>query len=131
IVILTNPEPTALTDAYALIKVLFTRYQEKQFRILVNSARNAADAKEVYRKLSVVTDRFLNVSLDYLGYIPYDKSVPDAVRAQKPFLQMFPGGGASRALNALVARFADPPEANAKGTLQFFIGNLVSMADAR
>lgn len=131
IVILTNPEPTALTDAYALIKVLFTRYQEKQFRILVNSARSAEDAKEVYRKLSVVTDRFLNVSLDYLGYIPYDKSIPDAVRAQKPFLQMFPRAAASRALNELVARFADPPEENAKGTLQFFIGNLISMADAR
>ena len=131
IVILTNPEPTALTDAYALIKVLFTRYQEKQFGILVNFARSAADAKEVYRKLSVVTDRFLNVSLDYLGYIPYDKSIPDAVRAQRPFLEMFPGGGASRALNGLVARFADPPEEDAKGSLQFFIGNLVAMADAR
>ena len=70
IVIVTSPEPTALTDAYALIKVLFTRYQEKEFHVLVNSARNAADAKDVYRKLSVAADRFLNVSLDYLGYLP-------------------------------------------------------------
>jgi len=128
IVVVTSPEPTALTDAYALIKVLFTRYQEKEFRVLVNSARSAADAMEVYRKLSVAADRFLNVSLDYLGYLPFDETVHDAVRAQKPFLEMHPGGAASRALNELASRFADPPAESAKGTLQFFLGNLFATA---
>jgi flagellar biosynthesis protein FlhG len=127
IIVVTSPEPTALTDAYALIKVLFTRYQEKEFRILVNSARSAADAMDVYRKLSVAADRFLNVSLDYLGYLPFDKSVSDAVRAQKPFLEMSPRGAASLALNELASRFADPPEESVKGTLQFFIGNLFAV----
>jgi flagellar biosynthesis protein FlhG len=127
IVIVTSPEPTALTDAYALIKVLFTRYQEKEFRVLVNSARNSADAKEVYRKLATAADRFLSVSLDYLGYLPYDKSVHEAVRAQKPFLDMFPDGPASKALGELASRFAEPAREDAKGGLQFFIGNLFAM----
>ncbi len=127
IVIVTSPEPTALTDAYALIKVLFTRYQEKDFRVLVNSARNSADAKEVYRKLAVAADRFLNVSLDYLGYLPYDKSVHEAVRAQKPFVDMFPGGPASLALGELASRFTEPVREEAKGGLQFFMGNLFAM----
>lgn len=127
IVIVTNPEPTALTDAYALIKVLFTRYQEKEFRILVNSARNAKDAMEVYRKLAVAADRFLSVSLDYLGYLPYDKSVHEAVRAQKPFLDMYPDGAVSKALGEIASRFAEPAREDAKGGLQFFIGNLFSM----
>jgi len=127
IVIVTNPEPTALTDAYALIKVLFTRYQEKEFRILVNSARNAADAKEVYRKLATAADRFLSVSLDYLGYLPYDKSVHEAVRAQRPFLDMYPDGAVSKALGEIASRFAEPAREDAKGGLQFFIGNLFSM----
>jgi flagellar biosynthesis protein FlhG len=130
IVVLTSPEPTALTDAYALIKVLFTRYQVKDFLILVNSARNASDAKEVFRKLSIAANRFLSVSLDYLGHIPYDASVPEAVRAQKPFLEASPRGAASVALNELVARFSDPPAQPVKGTLQFFIGNLVGMTAA-
>jgi flagellar biosynthesis protein FlhG len=127
IVIITSPEPTALTDAYALIKVLFTRYQEKEFRVLVNSARSAADALDVYRKLAVAADRFLNVSLDYLGYLPFDKSVHDAVRAQKPFLEMFPDGPAARAIGELASRFAEPPAEDAKGGLQFFMGNLFAM----
>jgi flagellar biosynthesis protein FlhG len=108
IVIVTSPEPTALTDAYALIKVLFTRYQEKEFHVLVNSARNPEDAKDVYRKLATAADRFLSVSLDYLGYLPYDKSVHEAVRAQKPFLDMFPNGAASRALEELASRSPSP-----------------------
>ena len=127
IVIVTSPEPTALTDAYALIKVLFTRYQEKEFRILVNSARNSADAKEVYRKLATAADRFLSVSLDYLGYLPYDKSVHEAVRAQRPFLDMYPDGAVSKALGEIASRFAEPAREDAKGGLQFFIGNLFSM----
>lgn len=127
IVIVTSPEPTALTDAYALIKVLFTRYQEKEFHVLVNSARNPEDAKDVYRKLATAADRFLSVSLDYLGYLPYDKSVHEAVRAQKPFLDMFPSGAASRALEELASRFAEPGREDAKGGLQFFIGNLFAM----
>ena len=128
IVIVTSPEPTALTDAYALIKVLFTRYQEKEFRILVNSARNQADAKDVYRKLAVAADRFLNVSLDYIGYLPYDKLVHEAVRAQKPFIEMFPNGAASLAIEELALRFAEPAKEEIKGGLQFFIGNMFAMA---
>jgi flagellar biosynthesis protein FlhG len=107
--------------------VLFTRYQEKDFRILVNSARNPEDAKEVYRKLAMAADRFLNVSLDYLGYLPYDKSVHEAVRAQKPFVDMFPGGPASLALGELASRFIEPAREDAKGGLQFFMGNLFAM----
>jgi len=127
IVIITSPEPTAIADAYALIKVLFTRYQEKEFQILVNSARSEADAKEVYRKLAMAADRFLNVSLDYIGFLPYDKSVQDAVRAQKPFLEMFPNKAASLAIEELAMRFAQPAKEDAKGGLQFFIRNIFEM----
>ena len=129
IVIITTPEPTAITDAYALIKVLFTRYQEKEFQILVNSARNQADARDVYRKLAAAADRFLNVSLDYLGYLPYDKSVHDAVRAQRPFIDMFPNKPASLAIEELALRFLEPAKTEAKGGLQLFIGNIFDMAE--
>ncbi|HMK50601.1 MAG TPA: MinD/ParA family protein, partial [Thermodesulfovibrionales bacterium] len=75
IVVVTTPEPTAITDAYALIKVLFTRYQEKQFKVLVNCVRDAEEGFEVFRSLSKVAERFLNISLDYMGFIPFDDSL--------------------------------------------------------
>lgn len=128
IVVVTTPEPTALAGAYALIKVLSLRYREKRFGILVNTARSAEDATEVYRKLSVAAGGLLNASLDYMGYIPLDPSVHDAVRSQMPFMDMFPDGPASRMLRDIASRFLDRPGGSVKGTLQFFIENLYSAA---
>ncbi|WP_447968359.1 MinD/ParA family protein [Nitrospira sp. M1] len=95
--IVVTPEPSSLTDAYALIKVLSTRYQQRRFRLLVNMVRKPMDAKDVFRKLSLVTDRFLNVSLDYIGAIPCDDCVPLAVSQQRPVMTAFPRSTASRA----------------------------------
>jgi len=125
IIIVTSPEPTAITDAYALIKVLNTRYQEKEFHVLVNSAKNADEAVEVFRRLSLAADKFLNISLDYLGYLPYDESVQNAVRAQQAFIDMYPNRPISRRIMEIAQLFLDRSE-KVKGTLQFFIGNLLS-----
>lgn len=124
-VIVTSPEPTAVTDAYALIKVLSTRHQEKEFCILVNSVKDSAEGFEVFRRLSLAAEKFLNISLDYLGYIPYDESVQRAVRAQKAFIDLYPEAPASRQINDLATILLERAE-KVKGTLQFFIGNLVS-----
>ncbi len=126
IVIITTPEPTSLTDAYALIKVLFTRYQEKQFRILVNSARSSKDALEVFRKLSLAAENFLNISLDYIGYIPYDESVPVSVRKQKAFIDLYPGCEAAKMVTETAKKLSVRANTDIKGSLQFFIGNLLS-----
>lgn len=125
IVIVTSPEPTAITDAYALIKVLTTRYQEKEFRVLVNSVKNSDEAVEVFRRLSLAADKFLNISLDYLGYLPYDESVRNAVRAQKAFVDLYPNRPISRRIMEIAQALLDRSE-KVKGTLQFFIGNLLS-----
>ena len=83
IVVVTN-EPTSLTDAYALIKILSSKYKQKRFKVLVNSARSKNEAGQIYRNLSTVADRYLgSPSLDYLGWIPYDEKIPRAVRKQK------------------------------------------------
>lgn len=125
IIVVTSPEPTALTDAYALIKVLFTRYQEKDFRILVNSAKSSADAFEVFRMLSLAAERFLNISLDYLGYIPVDDSIQKAVRAQKAFIDIYPRSIASMNLLEIASKLNDDNRSKVKGTLQLFLGNLL------
>jgi flagellar biosynthesis protein FlhG len=88
IIVVTSAEPTAMTDAYALIKVLFTKYQEKNFRILVNNVNGSREATEVYRRLSTAADRFLSISLDYIGFVPHDSNLPKAVRQQKALIDI-------------------------------------------
>jgi len=125
IVVVTSPEPTAITDAYALIKVLFTRYQEKGFNVLVNSARSSAEAMEVFRRLSLAAEKFLNVSLNYLGFIPFDESVPKAVMGQKAFIDIYPDSPASRRIMEIASKVLES-RTRVKGTLQFFIKDLLS-----
>ncbi|MDA8089868.1 MAG: MinD/ParA family protein [Nitrospiraceae bacterium] len=123
-VIVTSPEPTAMTDAYALIKVLFTRYQEREFSVLVNSVRGPEEGFEVFKRLMMVTGKFLNVSLNYLGYIPFDGTIRKAVRAQRPFIDMFPSSDASRQVSGMAEKIMES-KTKVKGSLQFFLGNLI------
>jgi flagellar biosynthesis protein FlhG len=125
IIVITSPEPTALADAYALIKVLFTKYQEKEFTIVINSVNGAEEAFKVFRKLSLVAEKFLQISLDYLGYIPYDDTVHKAVKAQRAFVDAYPNSLASRRVIEMASKISHQ-EGKVKGTLQFFIGNLLS-----
>jgi flagellar biosynthesis protein FlhG len=125
IIVVTSPEPTAITDAYALIKVLFTRYQEKEFNVLVNSVSGSGEALEVFRRLSLAAEKFLNISLNYLGYIPYDDAVRKAVSSQQAFIDAYPHGLASKQVAEIASKVLETTE-KVKGTLQFFIGNLLS-----
>ena len=127
IVIVTSQEPTSLTDAYALIKVLCTRYQEKEFSIIVNSVRDSQEGFEVFRRLSLATERFLNISLDYLGYIPCDTHVQEAVRTQRAFVDVYPNGLAARQIHEIATRVLATNN-KVKGTLQFFIGDLLALS---
>jgi flagellar biosynthesis protein FlhG len=122
IVVVTSPEPTAIADASALISVLYTRYQENEFHVLVNSVKNPEEAVEAFRRLSLATEKFLCLSLDYLGFLPYDESVQSAVRAQRPFIDMYPQNPISRRITEIAKGFLGRTE-KVKGTLQFFIGN--------
>jgi flagellar biosynthesis protein FlhG len=128
IVVVTSPEPTAISGAYALINVLFTRHQEKKFHVLVNSAGSGAECVEVFRRLSLAAEEFQNISLNYLGCIPFDESVPRAVREQRAFVDLYPGAPASRQVAEIATKLGERSGDRVKGSLQFFIGNLVSAA---
>ncbi len=88
--IILTPEPTSLTDAYALIKVLKTNANITDFLVLVNQVENKAEADDIFNRLSVACDRFIGVKPVYLGLIRSDSKVPDAVRRQKPLLKLYP-----------------------------------------
>lgn len=126
IMIVTSPEPTAMTDAYALIKVLFTKYQEKRFNIIVNNVKDAHEAEGVYKRLSTATERFLSISLDYTGYVSHDNYVRKAIRKQKALIDVYPGSEAAKNLIGIAEKIlGDDPDSHIKGTLQFFLGGLV------
>ncbi len=120
IIIVVSPEPTSLTDAYALMKVLARQYRERRFRILVNMARNQRDALHVFRKLDVAADRFLHISLEWMGFIPLDDYVPLAVTQQRAVADLFPRAPASQAFSRLASVVAGwEPAGIPKGTVQF------------
>jgi len=127
-IILLTPEPTSLTDAYALIKVLSSRYGVKAVRILVNSARSEQEALSVFRKLSQVIDRFLDsLSLDFLGFILHDEHVAKAVRQQRLVAELYPKSTAGNSFAALARKLlADPPEPRADGNIKFFWQGLMN-----
>jgi len=125
IIIVTSSEPTAMTDAYALMKVLFTKYQEKNFKILVNNVKDEKEATDVYRRLSIAAEKFLSISLDYLGYVPYDALLQKAVRQQRALIEIYPESEAATCIMQIAHKISIETNNNIKGTLQFFLGGLL------
>jgi flagellar biosynthesis protein FlhG len=121
-IILVTPEPTSITDAYALMKVLSMKFQKKNFMILVNLASDLQEAKEVFKKLNIAVDRFLgSLSLDYLGFIPRDENISKAVRLQKAVLEVYPHSLFSKRIRELAKMISERPiQRCGNGNVQFF-----------
>lgn len=119
-VVVATPEPTSLTDAYALIKVLARQYRERHFKVLVNQAKGRREAAEVFRKLDRAIDRFLHdVAVEYVGYIPHDDYVPLAVIRQKAVVEAFPDSPAAQAFIQLAEQVMQWPKSDIpKGSVQ-------------
>jgi flagellar biosynthesis protein FlhG len=97
IIVLATPDPASLTDAYAMMKLMNQRHGERRFRVLVNMARSEHEAWEVARTLGTVANRFLDVTIDYLGAIPEDASLRKAVGRQRAVVEMAPNAPSSLA----------------------------------
>ncbi len=126
IVVVISPEPTSLTDAYALMKVLSRRHRERRFRVLVNMVKSQREAVQVFRKLDRAAERFLHLSLDAIGFIPMDDYLPLSVTEQRAVLDLFPKAPSSKAflqLGAAVAKWE--PASHPKGTVQFLWQHLL------
>ena len=105
-VIITTPEPTAITDAYGIIKIIATEYDSLNMglKLVVNRAKGAAQAKGVADRMINIAGQFLNLKVDYLGFIYDDMSVPQAVLRQKPFMVVDPKCKASICVQHIVER---------------------------
>jgi flagellar biosynthesis protein FlhG len=108
IIVVVSPEPTSITDAYALMKVLSLKYSAKYFKLLVNLAPSMQEAYEIFRQLNLVTDRFLDISIEYFGHILFDDKVPKCVKRQKIVSEVYPDTKASRCFAALAKKLSCP-----------------------
>jgi flagellar biosynthesis protein FlhG len=101
IIVVATPEPTSIADAYALIKVLNQKHKVKDFQLLVNQARSEAEGMRVYQQITGVSDRFLNVSIDYFGHVLWDDLWTHSIRARKPMVAAFPTSNAAKHFSRL------------------------------
>ncbi len=104
ILVLTTPEPTAFSDAYATIKVLSSRRLVHPPRLVVNLARSEAEALRVARRVSRVARQFLGFEPELFGVIPEDEAVPRSVKAQEPFVKLYENAPATVGVRTLAKR---------------------------
>ncbi len=126
IVVVICDEPTSITDAYALIKVLNKECGVKRFQLLANMVDNDSQGRELYRKLDKVAERFLDVHLGYLGAIPRDSYLRKAVQQQGAVVDIYPQSPSSKALKKLAENIEmEAPSYQDSGGLGFFVERLI------
>ncbi len=133
VLLVATPEPTSITDAYALLKTLNRKadisLEDTVIKMIANRIDTYDDGKELYDKLSLVVSKFLNLKLEYLGAVPQDANVSKAVMRQKPALTLYPNSQFSHSLssfaNILCENEAEQVR-NKKGIAQLFTNLLRS-----
>lgn len=120
VIIITTPEPTAITDAYGIIKVITGSKRDLPIRVVVNMVKNEKEAGEVMERLSAVTRRFLGIDLVSLGFIPLDTVVPKAVKEQQPFVLSHPRSAVAQSINEMANQLINVDAPVTTGSLSFF-----------
>tara|TARA_R110001592_G_scaffold34425_11_gene118354 strand:+ start:10938 stop:11780 length:843 start_codon:yes stop_codon:yes gene_type:complete len=119
-------EPTSITDCYALMKLLSRDHGLFKFKVVANMVRSAKEGQQLYAKLSKVTDRFLDVTLELVAVIPFDENIRKSVRKQQAIVEAFPDSPAAVSLKSLAQNIISwPVPQQASGHLEFFIEQLL------
>ena len=120
-IVVVTPEPTSLTDAYALIKVLYQRHAKKRFSLLVNMVKTESEAKEVFIRIAQATNHFLNLAIEHLGYVFYDEHLLKAVKQQKLLAELHPDSPAIKCLREVANKLCqEGREQEDNGNITFF-----------
>jgi len=126
VLMVVTDEPTSITDAYAQIKLLNRDYGLFRFRVIANMVKSPQEGHALFAKLTKVTDRFLDVALQYVGSVPQDDAIRRAVQRQKAVLDAYPRSKASTAFRGLAKKVdAWPLASTPRGHLEFFVEKLV------
>jgi flagellar biosynthesis protein FlhG len=126
VVVVVCDEPASITDAYAMIKLLNREHRIHRFRILANMVRSAQEGIDLFRKLSKVSDRFLDVTLEYVGAIPHDEFLRKAIQKQRAVVDAYPRSRAAAAFSKIAQRLMHwPLPRSPSGSIEFFVERLL------
>ncbi len=117
ILVITTPEPTAITDAYGMIKIIATEVQKEraQVQLIVNQVNSVSEGRGVAQRLANISTQFLNMKVDYLGFVFNDPLIQQAVRRQRPFYVMDPKAKVTACVRNIVSRLEREEARDNKG----------------
>lgn len=129
--LIATPEPTSITDAYALLKTLNRKIEfsteNTVLKMIANRVNSYEEAAELYNKLNLVVDKFLNIKLEYLGAVPQDANVTKAVMQQKPYSVLYPNAPSTKAIFELANILCEnrPQDIQSKNGIAQLFNNLL------
>ncbi|MFW5451112.1 MAG: MinD/ParA family protein [Methylophagaceae bacterium] len=126
IIVVVCDEPASITDAYALIKLLSRDYDVDRFHIIANMTQNIQEGRELFNKISMVCERFLDVSLDFMGIVPFDDDLRRAVKKQRSVVDYIPRSKSATAFTHLAKKVEHwPVIKQPRGHMEFFVERLI------
>ena len=126
VIVVVCDEPASITDAYAFIKLLSREYKVDHFHIIANMTRNIQEGRELFNKISMVCERFLDVSLDFMGIVPFDEDLRRAVKKQRSVVEYIPQSTSATAFTHLAKKVEHwPVIKQPRGHLEFFVERLI------
>lgn len=127
VILVVTPEPSSLADAYATMKILSQTVHETKFKLIMNMAASQEEGQRVYGRISALAEEYLGVRVEYLGTVTLDDAVRASVRERALVVQKYPLSCAARGIREIASQImAEPRDANAKGTVQFFWKRMVT-----
>ena len=125
VIVVTTPEPTSITDAYAMIKSIIIHNPKKILRLIVNRTLSSLEARRVTDRIKTISSRFLNTSVSSLGFVIEEDFVRKSVRSQRPLLVSYPGSRSASCLTHLSAELMTEKNKPNAGGLQSFFRNIL------
>lgn len=129
VLLVATTEPTSITDAYALLKALnrragFSR-ERTSIKMISNRVSSEAEGKNLFEKMSIVVDKFLNIQPELLGMIPQDDQMSKAVMLQKPITVAYPNSAAAKALETIAHKLCNEQEPETKKGITGLFSDLI------
>jgi len=127
VILVVTPEPTSLTDSYAMIKALTIKGRHEKLQIIINRVESDKEANDIFYKLYTAAKKFLNTKIEKLGYVLDSKLVVDSIKNQNPFILMYPNSQISKNINNIATRIIGEGSPNEeKSGISIFINRFKS-----
>jgi flagellar biosynthesis protein FlhG len=127
LIVITTPEPTSLTDAYSLLKAVSHFKIRDKAKVIVNRTIESKEGESTFNKFNNAVSKFLNIDLQYLGYLSDDKKLVQAVRKQQPFLISYPNSDVAKDLNYIAGKIIGLETDKTESSIQDFFKKIFNI----